>query len=234
MNPGVLSVHWNRVVFVAMALILAGGVVAYLKIGRLEDPEFTIKEALIITPYPGASAEEVAQEVTNPIEIACQQLGQLERVESESSRGRSVVSVIIKDRYDRHRIPQVWDELRRKIADVQPQLPPSVRGQSIVVDDFGDVFGIFLAVTGEGYSFPELQRYVEFLRRELLLVPGVKSIELFGEQREMVYLEISRQRLARLGINEEQIYAQLQARNIAADGGRIRVGDQHIPIDPRG
>lgn len=234
MNPGVLSVRNDRVVFVAMLLLLIGGVVAYRNIGRLEDPEFTIKEALIITPYPGASAEEVAQEVTNPIETACQQLGQLERVESESSRGRSVVSVIIKDRYDRHRIPQVWDELRRKVADVQRQLPPSVRGKSIVVDDFGDVYGIFLAITGEGYSFPELRRYVESLRRELLLVPGVRSIELFGEQQEVVYLEISRQRLSQLGINEEQIYSLLQARNVAADGGRVRVGNLHVPIDPHG
>jgi len=234
MNPGVLSVHYSRVVFMAMALVLMGGVIAYMQIGRLEDPEFTIKQALLITPYPGASAEEVAQEVTNPIEIACQQLGQLDYVTSESSRGRSVVSVSIKDRYDRHRIPQVWDELRRKVADVQPQLPPSVRGKTIIVDDFGDVFGIFLAITGEGYSFPEVRRYVEFLRRELLLVPGVKSVELFSEQQEVVYLEISRHRLAQLGMNEEQIYAQLQARNIAADGGRIRVGDQHVPLDPTG
>lgn len=233
-NPGVLSIRYSRVVFVAMALVLVGGIVAYLQIGRLEDPEFTIKQALIITPYPGASADEVAQEVTNPIEVACQQLGQLDYIESESSRGRSVVSVNIKDRYDRHLIPQVWDELRRKIADVQPQLPPSVRGKSIVVDDFGDVYGIFLAITGEGYSFPELRRYVEFLRRELLLVPGVKSVELFGEQQEVVFLEISRHRLAQLGINEEQIYDQLQARNVAADGGRIRVGDQHVAINPTG
>src|SRR5262245_18936632 len=208
MNIGELSVRHNRVVFAAILLILAGGAVAYFNLGRLEDPEFTIKEALIITPYPGASAEEVAQEVTNPIENACQQLGQLDHVESESSRGRSVVSVIIKDRYDNHRIPQVWDELRRKIADVQPQLPPSVRGRSMVIDDFGDVYGIFLAVNGDGYSFPELRRYVEFLRRELLQVPGVKSVELFGEQQEVVFLEIARQRLAQLGINEEQIYAK--------------------------
>jgi multidrug efflux pump subunit AcrB len=234
MNPGVLSVRNNRVVFVAMALVLAGGVVAYLQIGRLEDPEFTIKEALIITPYPGASAEEVAQEVTNPIENAVQQLGQLERVESESSRGRSVVSTIIKDRYDKHRIPQVWDELRRKVADVQAQLPPSVRGRSIVVDDFGDVFGIFLAITGDGYSFPELRRYAEFLRRELLLVPNVKKVELFAEQQEVVFLELSRQRLAQLGINEEQIYGKLQERNAAADGGRVRIGDQHVALDPKG
>jgi len=234
MNPGEFSVKNNRMVLVAMAMAIVGGLVAYLNIGRLEDPEFTIKQALVITPYPGASSEEVAQEVTNPIEIACQQLGQLDRVESESTRGRSVVTVTIKDQYDKHRIPQVWDELRRKIADVQAQLPPAVRGQSMVVDDFGDVYGIFLAVTGEGFSFPEQRRYVEFLRRELLQVPGVKSIALFGEQREVVFLEISRQRLAQLGLNEEVIYGKLQERNIAADGGRIRVGDQHIVLDPTG
>jgi multidrug efflux pump subunit AcrB len=234
MNPGEFSVKHNRVVLVAMVMAIIGGVVAYLNMGRLEDPEFTIKQALIITPYPGASSEEVAQEVSNPIETACQQMAQLDYVTSESSRGRSVVSVHIKDRYDKQRIPQVWDELRRKIADVQAQLPPAVRGQSMVIDDFGDVYGIFLAVTGDGFSFPEQRRYVEFLRRELLQVPGVKSVALFGEQREVVFLEISRQRLAQLRLNEEVIYSKLQERNIAADGGRIRVGDQHIPLDPTG
>ncbi|MBN9693116.1 MAG: efflux RND transporter permease subunit [Verrucomicrobia bacterium] len=234
MNPGEFSVKNDRIILVAMALAMIGGIIAYLNIGRLEDPEFTIKQALIITPYPGANAEEVAQEVSNPIEIACQQLAQLDRVESESSRGRSVVTVTIKDRYDKTRMPQVWDELRRKVSDVQSQLPPAVRGQSMVIDDFGDVFGIFFAVTGDGFTFPELRRYVEFLRRELLQVPGVKSVALFGEQREVVFLEISRQRLAQLRLNEEVIYSKLQERNIAADGGRIRVGDQHIPLDPTG
>src|SRR5262252_7179095 len=233
MNPGVFSVKYNRVVFVAMAMAVLGGFVAYLNLGRLEDPEFTIKQALIITPYPGASAEEVAQEVTNPIERAVQQLGQLDRVDSESLRGSSVVIARIKDRYHKDAIPQVWDELRRKINDVQPLLPPSVRGTSMVVDNFGDVFGIFLAISGDGYSFPELRRYAEFLRRELLLVPGVKSVELFGAQQETVFLEISRPRLAQLGINEEQIYAQLQAKNVAADGGRVRVGPQYPALDPK-
>lgn len=234
MNLGEISVKKNRVVFVLMFLVLLGGVVAYRNLGRLEDPEFTIKEALIITPYPGASAEEVAREVTNPIETACQQLGQLKRVESDSSRGRSVVSAVIQDRFQKAAIPQVWDELRRKIADVQSKLPPSVRGKSIVVDDFGDVYGVFLAITGKGFSQPELRRYVEFLRRELLLVPDVKKVDLFSEQQDVVFLEISRQRLSQLGINEEQIYSQLQAKNVAADGGRLRVGDEHIAIDPTG
>ena len=234
MNPGVFSVTHSRIVFTALAFAVIGGFVAYKGLGRLEDPEFTIKEALIVTPYPGASPEDVAKEVTNPIETAVQQLGQLNRVESESSRGRSVVSAIIKDRYHRDAMPQVWDELRRKINDVQPRLPPSVRGKSIVVDDFGDVYGVFLAITGEGFSYPELRRYAEFLRRELLRVPNVKKVELFGQQQEVVFLEISRHRLAQLGINEDQIYSQLQARNVAADGGRVRVGEEYLAIDPTG
>src|SRR5262249_48726127 len=162
------------------------------------------------------------------------QLGQLKRVESESTRGQSVVKAVIADQYDRHRIPQVWDELRRKIHDVQPQLPPSVRGTSMVIDDFGDVYGIFLAITGEGFTYPELRRYAEFLRRELLLVDNVKKVELFGAQTEQVFLEISGQRLARLGINEDQIYRLLQAMNVAADGGRVRVGEEHPALDPAG
>src|SRR5262245_40309121 len=234
MNPGVLSVKYNRIVFAALAMAVIGGFIAYQGLGRLEDPEFMIKQALIITPYPGATAEEVTSEVTNPIERACQQLGQLDRVESESSRGMSIVTARIMDRYHRDRIPQVWDELRRKINDVQPQLPPSVRGRSMVVDDFGDVYGIFLAINGDGYSIGELRRYAEFLRRELLLVQDVKKVELFAPQQEVVFLEISRQRLAQLGIPEDQIYNKLQDRNIAADGGRIRVGDQHVPLDPTG
>ena len=234
MNIGEFSVRRNRVIVASIFLVLVGGIVAYKKLGRLEDPEFTIKEALIVTPYPGASAEEVALEVTNPIESACQQLAQLKRVESESTRGRSVVSAIIQDRYDKDKIPQVWDELRRKINDVQFRLPAGARGQSLVVDDFGDVYGIFLAITGAGYSQPEIRRYVEFLRRELLQVRDVKKIELFGEQQEQAFLEISRQRLANLGINEDQIYNQLQARNMASDGGRVRIGDEHVAIESTG
>ena len=234
MNFGEISVRNDRVVFFIILLIVLGGLTAYDRMGRLEDPEFTIKEALIITPYPGASPEDVAKEVTNPIESAVQQLDQLSRVESESVRGRSIVSAHIKSRFHKDAIPQVWDELRRRINDVQLQLPPSVRGKTIVIDDFGDVYGIFLAVTGEGYSYPELRRYVEYLRRELLQVPNVKKVDFFGEQQEVVFLEISRFRLAELGINEEEIYSQLQAKNSAADGGRVRVGDQFITLDPQG
>ncbi len=234
MNPGVYSIKHSRIVFALTFIFVIGGIFAYLNLGRLEDPEFTIKQALIVTQYPGASPEEVAREVTNPIESACQQMGQVDRVESESTRGRSLVRVHIKDQYHKDRIQQVWDELRRKVNDVQPRLPPSVRGTSQVVDDFGDVYSVFMAITGKGFSQPELRRYVDAVRRELQLVPGVAKVDLFSEQQEVVFLEMSRPRLARLGINENQIYAQLQAKNVVADGGRVRIGDQHVPIDPTG
>jgi multidrug efflux pump subunit AcrB len=234
MNLGEWSVRNTRTTFFFMFLLLLGGMYAYTSLGRLEDPEFTIKEALIITPYEGASAQEVANEVTNVIEQAVQQLGQLERVESESTRGRSLVSARIKGQYNAESMPQVWDELRRKVADAQVRLPPSARGRSVVVDDFGDVFGIFFAISGEGFSEPELRRYAEFLRREMLLVQDVKKVDLFAEQQEVVFVEISRARLSQLGIDENQIYAQLQAQNVASDGGRVRVGDQYLSIDPRG
>jgi multidrug efflux pump subunit AcrB len=234
MNLGERSVKTKRVTFFFMFLLLLGGLVAFKQLGRLEDPEFTIKEAIVITPYEGASAQEVANEVTNVIERAAQQLGQLDRVESESTRGRSTVSVIIKPQYGAAEMPQVWDELRRKVSDAQAQLPPAARGRSVVIDDFGDVFGVFFAIHGEGFTQQELRRYAEFLRRELLLVQDVKKVDLFAEQQEVVFVEISRKRLSQLGINEAQIYAQLQAQNNAADGGRIQVGDQFLTVDPRG
>jgi len=232
MNPGVFSVQRPRIVLSLIFIVIVGGIYAYTDLGRLEDPEFTIKQAVIVTLYPGASPEDVVKEVTNPIEDACQQMGQVDRVESQSIRGRSLVMVYIKDKYHKDRIPQVWDELRRKVNDVQPRLPLSVRGTSQVVDDFGDVYGIFLALTGEGFTLPELRRYTDAVRRELQLVPNVAKVELFTEPQDVVFLEMSRVRLAKLGISEDQIYAQLQARNTAADGGRVRIESRYIPIDP--
>ena len=115
-------------------------------------PRFTIKQAIISTPYPGASAEAVEKEVSDLIERAAQELGQLFYVESTSSRGMSTVKVYIKEEYDKKRLPQVWDELRRKVNDYQGQLPPGA-GPSMVIEVFGDVFGIFLALTCVGFTY---------------------------------------------------------------------------------
>ncbi len=233
MNIAEFSIRKKTITIVVALLLVFGGIVAYKSLPRLEDPEFTIKEALIITPYPGATAGEVAEEVTNEIEKAAQQLGQLKLVKSKSERGLSIVTTEIKDKYDKNSLPQVWDELRRKITDVQAQLPPGA-GPSTVVDDYGDVFGIFLAVTGDGYSYEEVRRYVDILRRELLLVQDVKKVELYALRPEVVYVEMSRAKMATLGISQEQIYSLLSSKNLVADGGRVEVGPEYIPIEVAG
>ena len=233
MNIAEFSIQKKVITMTLTILLVVVGIKSFNTLSRLEDPEFTIKDAIIITPYPGASAAEVEEEVTNVIELACQQLGQLKRVESTSKRGFSQVKAKIKDKYDKESLPQVWDELRRKITDAQTLLPPGA-GPSIVNDDFGDVFGIYLALTGEGYTYKDLYEHAKLLRRELLLAQDVKKIVLWGNQPEVVYVEMLRTKMAALGISQEDIYAALSAKNLPADGGRIELGPDLIPINPSG
>ena len=233
MNIGEVAISKRTVTLVLTLVAAVAGMLAYGELGRLEDPEFTIKEAMIVTPYPGASATDVEREVTNEIEKAVQQLGQLKRVESRSTRGLSIVQAVMKDEFDRNALPQVWDELRRKVKGAQLALPPGA-GPSIVDDDFGDVYGVYVGITGEGYSYRELKEYVDTIRKELLLVQDVKRVVLWGVQPETIYVEMQRDRMASLGITQEEIFAALQAKNLAADGGRVRVGSRYVAIDPTG
>lgn len=233
MNIAAASLRNRTTVLVLTVVFLLGGILSFDRLSWLEDPEFTIKEALVVTPYPGAAATEVEEEVTDEIEKAVQQLGQLDEVESKSDRGLSTVTVRIKDQYDKTSLPQVWDELRRKVNDVQNQLPPGA-GPSVVIDDFGDVYGIFLAITGPEYSYAELKEFAKLLRRELLLVQDVAKIEFWGERREVVYVEPERDRMSQLGILPTQIVQSLQDKNIVADSGRVQVGREYIAVDPTG
>lgn len=233
MNIAELSIKNKTVTLVFCFCIIIGGIFTYGNLGRLEDPEFTIKNAVVLTAYPGATPMEVAEEVTDKIEIAIQQMPQLDYIESTSKAGMSIITVTIKDKYDKYSLPQVWDELRRKVGDVQSELPPGTY-PSIVNDSFGDVYGILLAVTGEGYTYHELKEYVKFLRKELLLVDGVAKIELWGIQEEAVFVEISRSRIAQLGIGLDSIYNALEGQNLVAQAGNVRVGPEYIRIDPTG
>jgi multidrug efflux pump subunit AcrB len=228
-----ISINKSVITITLTIVLIYAGFKAFQSLPRLEDPEFTIKEAIITTPYPGASASEVEEEVTNVIEKAVQELGQLKRVESTSSRGLSTVKAIIKDEYDKKGLPQVWDELRRKVNDYQTQLPPGA-GPSLVNDDYGDVYGVYLAITGEGYSYAELKDYADLLKRELLLVKDVKKIVLYGVQPEAVYVEMSRTKMAALEISQLDIYNALRAKNLPADAGEIDVGKERFPINPTG
>ncbi len=233
MNIAEASIRNKTVTLVFAVLMVVLGVWSYANLPRLEDPEFTIKDALIVTNYPGASAQEVADEVSDVIELAAQQLEQLERVVSRSERGRSTVTVTIRDQFDSESLPQVWDELRRKVSDAQRQLPPGA-GPSVVLDDFGDVFGIFFALTGPEFSEAELYDTAKLLRRDLLLVPDVKRVELFGHEQEVIYVELARDRISQLGIRPETIFSLLREQNLVVSSGAVDAGPMAITINPTG
>lgn len=233
MNPADFALRNRTLILVLTAVMILGGMVSYQGLARLEDPEFTIKEAVVITPYPGASAAEVELEVSDRLEIAVQQLGQLNEVESKSDRGLSTLNVRIQDKYDKSTLPQVWDELRRKVGDVQGDLPPGA-GPSLVVDDFGDVWGVFVAIYGDEYSYAELLEFAKLLRRELLLVDDVAKIDFWGERQEVIYIEPDRDRASQLGIYPQMIGRELRDKNLVAQAGRVEVGPEFIAIHPTG
>ncbi|MEL7029838.1 MAG: efflux RND transporter permease subunit, partial [Pseudomonadota bacterium] len=173
MNIAELSIRNPFLCGIVILITLAGGWLAYQNMARFEDPEFTIRQAKILTPYPGASPLEVVDEVTEPLESALQQLVEVKTVESRSSAGLSDITVEI--RYEASRtksdLKLIWTKVRNKINDAQNDLPAGA-GPSQINDDFGDVFGIYYLITGEGYSFAELHSYAKTLRKDLLLVNG--------------------------------------------------------------
>lgn len=234
MNIGEYSVQ-NRVIsWLLVILLVGGGVAAFPGMGKLEDPAYTIKLAKIITFYPGATAEQVQDEVTYHIEDAVQRLGQLKRIKMSISRpGMSDIEIQFKDKYTSKDFPAIYDELRRKINDMRHLLPPGAMAP-IVVDDFADVYGTFFAITGDGYTYRDLKDFADGLKKQLVLVPGVRKVEINGAQPEVVYAEISRARLGELGISFEQIAELLESQNVVSDAGRVDVGSEYIRIHPTG
>jgi len=224
----------NKVISWMLTLIfLIGGTMAFFGLGRLEDPAFTIKDAMVVTVYPGATPLQVEEEVTYPLEKAIQQLTYVDEVNSISSRGLSQITVTMKNNYGPDDLPQIWDELRRKVNDIKSHLPPGVAEPS-VIDDFGDVYGILLAITGDGYSYKELNDYVDYLRREIELVDGVGKVSVTGVQQEQVFIEMSMQRLSSLGISPTTIYNTLATQNLVSSAGAVRMGTEYIRIHPTG
>ncbi|CAI8163529.1 MAG: Cobalt-zinc-cadmium resistance protein CzcA [Pseudidiomarina mangrovi] len=216
-----------------LLILLLGGFIALDKIGRLEDPEFTLKQAMVITSYPGATAQQVEEELTYRIENAIQQLPYVDHVTSVSTPGLSQVKVDMKTTLREHQMAQVWDEMRRKISDVQRELPPGA-GTPMVRDDFADVYGILLAVTGAGYSYHDIATYSDYLRRELVMLPGVGKVSVAGKQQQQVIVEISREQLANMGIAPQQVLNLLQTQNAISDAGRVMLGDERLRIQTTG
>ena len=226
----------NRLIS-ALVLIgsLIGGWLAYQNLPRFEDPEFTIREAQVITQYPGASAEEVATEVTEPIESALQQMQEVKEVRSVSSAGLSRISVEFKFSFspNKEALQSIFTKLRNKVGDAQSALPQGAM-ETIVNDDFGDVFGVFLMLTSDGYSPKETLDYAKELRTELLSVDGVGKVVINGTQSEAIYVEISRERANALGVSIGQILDDLSQQNSVVSAGDVQIAGQRLVITPTG
>jgi multidrug efflux pump subunit AcrB len=214
-------------------LVAIGGVVSYFDLGRLEDPDFSIKTGVIFTAYPGASPQEVELEVTDRLEKALQELPQLDNLYSLSRAGSSIIKVDIKEQYWADRLPQVWDEMRKKIRDVVPTLPPGA-GKPEIIDDFSFVYGFVLALTGDGFSYAELEDYADRLKKDLGLVPGVSRVELWGVQPKVIYLDVSEAQMAALGVTNEDVLATLATQNAVVDAGYVEVPSRRLRIEVSG
>ena len=235
MLPSEFAIKKKVISWMLVLIFGVGGMIAFFNLGQLEDPPFTIKDAKILVAYPGASPQQVEEEVTYPVEQALQQLAALDEVTSTSSSGLSQITATIENTYGGDALQQIWDTVRRKISDmtVRGELPPGT-SEPLINDDFGDVFGMMYAVTGPGYSYGELEDYVDYLRRELILVSGVAKIDISGVRQRQVFVEISQNRLASLGIPMTRIYSLLKTQNVVSNAGSIRAGSESVRINPSG
>ncbi len=235
MNLAEFSIKNKVLSLVVILLTLGFGWSAYQNMARFEDPEFTIRTAQIFVQYPGASPREVAEEVTEPLERAIQQMQEVDEIVSTSSAGVSELQVDIKYEFSPTKadLQLIWTKLRNKVKDAESSLPPGAQTPQ-VYDDFGDVYGLSYLITGPGYSPDELRAYAKQLQSELLQVDGVSKVSLEGEQEEAIYVEISRQNAASLGVSVSNIYNILQQQNAVVSAGNVQLGDQRIVIDPSG
>ena len=235
MNPGIFAMKNRLITMIVILASLVGGWNAYKNMSRFEDPEFTIRTAVIITQYPGATPTEVANEITEPLESAIQQMQEVESLESTSSAGLSRINVEIKYKFSPSKaaLQAIWSKLRNKVNDAQSALPPGAIA-SIVNDDFGDVYGVYFLLTGDGYTYKELEDYAKKLRTDVLSVDGVAKVSLSGLQKEAIYVEVSRERAAALGQSINNIYQQLEKQNAVSPAGNVLAGNRRLIIQPSG
>lgn len=226
-----LAIDRNRVTLILVAVLIFSGLQSYRNLPQAEDPGFTIRVALVQTRFPGASPERVEQLVTDKLEKAIQELPELDSVTSQSKTGLSLITVNIQERYSDMR--PIFDKLRRKVERVADDLPDGVH-TPIVDDEFGDVFGTMINLTGDGYGAAELEQIAEEVRDELLLLDDVAKVDLYGVQEERIFVEYSNARLAELGLAPQQLRSVLGSRNILDSGGSVRTDQETIVIEPTG
>lgn len=234
MNLAKYSLDNTKVIYFFLAVLLIGGVFSFGKLGKKEDAPFVIKSAVIMTRYPGAEPAEVERLITEPISREIQSMSGVYKIKSESMYGISKITFELLPSLPASSIPQKWDELRRKVLNIQPQLPS---GSSVptVSDDFGDVFGIYYGLTADdGFSYEEMRNWAERIKTQVVTADGVMKVALFGTQTEVVNISISVNKLAGMGIDPKQLAGLLQSQNQIINTGEITAGEQQLRVVANG
>lgn len=234
MNIPKYSLENQKIIYFFLAVMLIGGIYSFFKLPKKEDSPFVIKQAVLVTQYPGATPQEVEKLVTEPIEREIQAMSDVFQIKSESYFGMSKISIELQPTLSPDYMPVKWDELRRKVANIQPRLPSGASSIS-VSDDFGDVFGIYYALTAdEGYTYDDLRKWAQKIKTELSPVPGVQKVYLFGEQTQVVNVKISIPKLANLGIDPNAIQQVMQTQNLLVNTGDINTGNYQLRLRAEG
>jgi multidrug efflux pump len=224
--------HQALVLFFMLALAVIG-VNSYLKLGQAEDPDFTFKVMIVRTGWPGATALEVEQQLTDRIERKLQEAPGLDFLRSYSKPGESVVFVFVKDSLKPAEIKETWYQVRKKVADIRGQLPQGIIGPGFN-DEFGDTYGNVYALSGDGFSYAELKVHADRIRNEILQVKDVAKVDLFGEQDEKIYIEIANAKLATLGLDLNQVFAAIIAQNAVTPAGSIESASDRLYVRTTG
>ncbi|MCX9154541.1 efflux RND transporter permease subunit [Niveibacterium sp. 24ML] len=223
----------QALVLYLMVVLTVVGAFAYTKLGQSEDPPFTFKVMVVRANWPGASAQEVEQQVTDKLEKKIQELGATEFMRSYSKPGESLIFLIFKDSTSSTKLPDLFYQVRKRIGDIRYTLPAGVQGPYFN-DEFGDTFGNIFALVGEGLSYADLKRYGDSIRGELLKVPDVSKVEFFGEQEQRVYIELSNLKLATLGLDIRTVMDAIVGQNAKAAAGFYELEDERIFLRPGG
>ncbi|UEM24640.1 efflux RND transporter permease subunit (plasmid) [Skermanella mucosa] len=222
----------SLVVFFMIAIVLAGAM-SFLKLGRAEDPVFTIRTMVVQAQWPGATLDDTLQQVTERLERTLQEVSNLDRLRSYTVAGTTVIFVDLVGSAHGQVVADTWYEVRKRVADMRHTLPQGVVGPGFN-DDFGDTFGIIYGFTAEGFTHRELRDHVEDVRSRLLLVPDVSKIEILGEQDERIFVDFSAAALAGLGVEPAALIAALQAQNMVRPAGVLRTGEEALSLQVSG
>jgi multidrug efflux pump len=224
--------HQGLVLF-AMIVLAVFGVLAYGKLGQSEDPPFTFKVMVIRTSWPGATARQVEEQITDKLEKGLQEAPNVDVLQSYSRPGESMIFFRMKDSAPPSAVPETWYQVRKKVGDLRPTLPAGVQGPYFN-DEFGETFGNIYVLTGDGFAYADLKKYADRIRQELLRVPGVAKVEFFGEQDEKVYVELSNTKLATLGVDVQTIVTALATQNAIAPAGSFETASDRIFVRTSG